>query len=135
MNYPQAKDLPSWEKLREQFTIFSSWEERYRALLLLSKQLPPVEARFKSPDYEIDGCESKSWLINDGNDIWIDSQARIIKGMMVIILTLVNQPPVADLNQINIVGTLDKLGLRHYISQSRINGIQAIWQQIIALNT
>ncbi|MFM2484221.1 SufE family protein [Celerinatantimonas yamalensis] len=135
MNYPQSENIPSWSDLCELFQQAKSWEERYRQLLLLAKKLPPLSESQHRAEYEVQGCESRSWVYLHDEAIWLDSEARIIRGLMVVLLVVIHHHCIQDISTINIIERLETLGLRHYISDSRINGIQAIWQNINYLHT
>lgn len=133
MIYPQAAALPDWQQLQTLFSSAKSYEERYRQLLLLGKKLPAMPENYRREQSEVSGCESRSWVYSENNQLWCDSEARIIKGLMAIILSLVNYSNHQSIKSIDLISKLEQLGLRHYISESRINGTQAIWRQIIVL--
>ena len=50
------------ETLRQQFAPLNQWEDKYRQLILLGKQLPPLPADLKQDNIEIAGCENRVWL-------------------------------------------------------------------------
>ncbi|CAG9297000.1 SufE family protein [Celerinatantimonas diazotrophica] len=135
MIYPQTSSLPDWQSLQVLFTSATSYEERYRQLLLLGKKFPAMPEDYRQEQNEVSGCESRSWVYTEKNQLWCDSEARIIRGLMTILLSLVNHSDYQSIKSIDLIAKLEQLGLRHYISESRINGIQAIWQQLSALQT
>ncbi|MFM2480007.1 SufE family protein [Celerinatantimonas sp. YJH-8] len=133
MNYPQLiQQVLTWDKLETQFQSLSSGEERYRQLLLLGKALPRIEPEKCIAKNEVQGCESKSWFYSDDQNIWIDSEARVIRGLIYLLLLLCQhtQDP-ALLMQLDLPAILNKLKLQQFLSTSRINGIQAIWSLLI----
>lgn len=50
------------ETLRQTFTPLSQWEDKYRQLILLGKQLPALPDDLKARAKEIAGCENRVWL-------------------------------------------------------------------------
>ncbi|CAG9000877.1 MAG: Sulfur acceptor protein CsdE [Candidatus Celerinatantimonas neptuna] len=136
MNFPQLAKQPSWDDIHHSFKQMNSWEERYRQLLLLGKQLTAIPAENQDKKIAISGCESKTWFYIDQNhQLWLDSEARIIRGIIIILLTLITYNNKDSFISINLIDVLDDLGLKNYISHSRINGINSIWNKIIELHS
>ena len=48
--------------LLQTFTPLSQWEDKYRQLILLGKQLPALPDDLKARAKEIAGCENRVWL-------------------------------------------------------------------------
>lgn len=135
MIFPQLAEQPTWDEIHYSFKQMNSWEERYRKLLLLGKQLTNIPVEYQDKKIAISGCESKTWFYVDHNQqLWLDSEARIIRGIIIILLALIMHNKDAFVS-INIINILDNIGLKSYISNSRINGINAIWNKLIALHS
>nr|WP_227981364.1 SufE family protein [Agarivorans sp. B2Z047] len=120
------------EQIEQRFVNCKSWEERYRQLLLLSKVLGPMDSQYQIQENLVQGCESDVWLYYANTQLLVDSNAKIIKGLLVIVLASFAQD--AENTQITFSQTLDKLGLAHHLSESRNNGITAILQRIAKLS-
>ncbi|GAB1620934.1 SufE family protein [Agarivorans albus] len=120
------------EQIEQRFVNCKSWEERYRQLLLLSKVLGPMDSQYQTQENLVQGCESDVWLYYANTQLLIDSNAKIIKGLLVIVLASFAQD--AENTQITFSQTLEKLGLAHHLSESRNNGITAILQKIAKLS-
>ncbi|WP_432452699.1 SufE family protein [Agarivorans sp. QJM3NY_29] len=119
------------EHIEQIFQPCQSWEERYRQLLLLSKQLQPIDPQYQTEQHKVIGCESDVWLHYHQGQLQIDSNARIIKGLLVILLACIAEYPLqTEPAKILFRKTLTQLGLAQHLSESRNNGITAIWQQI-----
>ncbi|GDY25918.1 cysteine desulfurase, sulfur acceptor subunit CsdE [Agarivorans sp. Toyoura001] len=130
INTPQIElDL---EAITLRFADCGAWEERYRQLLLLAKQLKPMDVSLKIEEKQVEGCESEVWLHLHDNKLYVDSNARIIKGLLVIVLACLNKPTKEAKALFN--HTLQELGLAHHLSESRNNGISAIWREISSLD-
>ena len=92
------------ETLRNTFAPLSQWEDKYRQLIMLGKQLPALPDELKAQAKEIAGCENRVWL-----------------GYTV--TELQAQSPLA---------LFDELGLRAQLSASRSQGLNALSEAIIA---
>lgn len=119
------------ETLRQQFAPLTQWEEKYRQLILLGKQLPPLPGDLKQADIEIAGCENRVWLGHtrqaDGTlHFYGDSEGRIVRGLLAILLTAVEGKTPEQLASKDPLALFDTLGLRAQISASRSQGLDAL---------
>ncbi len=82
---------------------FTQWEDKYRQLILLGKQLPALPDALKTAEIEIAGCENRVWLGHqqraDGTlHFFGDSEGRIVRGLLAVLLTAVEgKTPAAEL--------------------------------------
>lgn len=119
------------DSLRTQFSIFRQWEERYRQLILLGKQLPALPDALKSDDIELNGCENRVWLghqlMDDGRlHFFGESEGRIVRGLLAVLLTAVEGKTAAQLQQDDPLALFEQLGLKELLSASRSAGLQAM---------
>ncbi|OON39584.1 cysteine desulfurase, sulfur acceptor subunit CsdE [Izhakiella australiensis] len=117
--------------LQQQFSAFQHWEERYRQLIMLGKQLPALDESLKQPDIELDGCENRVWLgcqpREDGTlHFYGDSEGRIVRGLLAVLLTAVEGQPAQTLRRDDPLALFDQLGLRQQLSASRGAGLEAL---------
>ncbi|MBY4953421.1 cysteine desulfurase sulfur acceptor subunit CsdE [Pantoea sp. DY-17] len=124
-------DLITAASLTEKFSYFHQWEDRYRQLIQLSRQLPALAEEFKTPDIELTGCENRVWLssqlLNNGTlHFYGDSEGRIVRGLLAVLLTAVEGKTPADLLQQDPLALFDTLDLRAQLSASRSSGLQAL---------
>ena len=72
---------------------FKSWEERYRQIIAWGRKLPSMSEELKSETVTISGCESQVWFVSEQrNERWhfcADSDARIVRGLIAIVLAFV----------------------------------------------
>ncbi|OWF70897.1 cysteine desulfurase sulfur acceptor subunit CsdE [Yersinia frederiksenii] len=121
--------------LIETFSADKQWEDRYRRLILLAKQLPPLPASLKQNELELTGCENRVWLGHqrqpDGRlHFYGDSEGRIVRGLLAVILTAVEGKTPQQVLAEDSLELFDKLGLRQQLSTSRASGLQALAQGI-----
>ena len=112
-----------------------AWEERYRALIQLGKQLPAVPPEWRGEEQELPGCESQVWLLShqDGAGIWhfaADSQARIVRGLLAVVLAALNHQSAETIRATDMAGYFETLQLAKHLSPSRGNGLRAMVEAI-----
>ncbi len=122
----------TFEKIENDF-LKLSWQDRYKYIIRLAKVLPALDEKFKSKDNLVKGCQSQVWLTcelkNHKLHFMADSDALIVKGLIVIALSIYNQKtPPEILNTSNTF--IEKLGLNKYLTQTRTGGLAAIIKQI-----
>lgn len=118
----------------ETFSAPLSWEQRARLLMQWGERLPFLPDDEKTDQHLVDGCESKVWLLADFSDgHWqfrAASDARLIRGLVALLLARVNGLPAAELQSIDLNHWFDQLGLSRQLSPSRSNGLNAVLQRI-----
>ncbi|SUB42203.1 SufE-like protein [Pasteurella multocida subsp. septica] len=117
--------------MKEQFLNTKSWEERYRLIIQAGKQLPfPTEQQLTEMQ-PISGCEAKVWFkITEKNDRTFDfqaySEARIINGLLWILLQEIQGKTVEQLKQFDLTTYFTELGIAQRLSSTRLNGLKQI---------
>lgn len=124
-------DLITEASLTEKFAHFHQWEDRYRQLIQLSRQLPALPEDLKTAEIELSGCENRVWLSsqlqsNGTLHFYGDSEGRIVRGLLAVLLTAVEGKTPATLLQQDPLALFDTLGLRAQLSASRSSGLQAL---------
>lgn len=130
-------ELITVASLKEKFAACPGWEERYRQLIQLGKQLPPLPDALKSADIELSGCENRVWLghqrLPDGSlHFYGDSEGRIVRGLLAVLLTAVERQSPETLQQQDPLQLFDELGLRAQLSASRSSGLDALARAVRA---
>lgn len=117
----------------DRFTKFSSWEDRYKMIISLGKELPPFPEEEKVEDKLIKGCQSQVWLIAEFRDGKVyysgDSDAMIVKGLLALVLSIFSDQNPHDIIKFQ-PEFLTQIGLNVHLSQSRSNGLAAMIKQI-----
>ena len=118
-----------------QFAKVKGWDSRHRQIMLLGKQLKRLDKKFRDEQSLINGCESLAWLVAHKNAQGVyhfetDSDAKIIRGLMVIVLAAFNNKTAEQIRVFDIEGYFTTLGLMQHLSPSRGNGILAIVDKI-----
>jgi cysteine desulfuration protein SufE len=121
----------------ETFNASLSWEQRARLLMQWGERLPAMTDEEKIDDHLVDGCESKVWLLGDVIDgHWqfrAASDARLIRGLVALLLARVNGLSAQELQQVDLTDWFKQLGLSRQLSPSRSNGLNAVLQKMRGL--
>ncbi len=122
------------EELLEKFKNCDRWEDRYKLIISMGKQLPEMTSSERVDDILIKGCQSQVWLsahLNEKGNIEFkgDSDAMIVKGLISLLLSIYND---VDADEI-LTEPLDffkKMGFESQLTPSRANGLYAMIKQI-----
>lgn len=118
------------ETLKQTFAPLQQWEDKYRQLILLGKQLPALSDNLKAQAKEIAGCENRVWLgvsaSGEKLHFFGDSEGRIVRGLLAVLLTAIEGKSAAELLAHSPLALFDELGLRAQLSASRGQGLIAL---------
>ena len=53
------------EDILDTLGFFDSWEDRYKYIIDLGKELPPLPAELHTEDRLVRGCQSQVWIDTD----------------------------------------------------------------------
>ena len=56
------------DEVIEQFQDFTDWMDKYQLLIDLGGELEPLDAKYKTEQNLIDGCQSRVWVQCDMTD-------------------------------------------------------------------
>ena len=82
--------LDAQNEIVEEFRFFDSWMDRYQYLIDLGRKLPPLEAQELEDENLLEGCQSRVWLLIDGDAgqvrIRANSDAAIVSGLIALLI-------------------------------------------------
>ena len=120
------------------FAHCASWEQRARLLMQWGQKLPELADADKNEANRVHGCESQVWLVGElNNGHWqfsASSDARLIRGLVALLLARVNGLPSEALQLVDLPGWFNQLGLSRQLSPSRSNGLNAVLQRMRELS-
>lgn len=118
----------------ESISFFDTWEDRYRYMIDLGKELPKMPEEFRTDDRLVPGCQSQVWIQTESNDerliFSVDSDALIVKGLLAIIMAAYNQKTREEILEFDIEDYFEKLDLLKHLSPTRGNGLRAMVDKI-----
>jgi cysteine desulfuration protein SufE len=120
--------------IEAEFDAFDDWDDKYRLLIDLGRALPPMPDALKTEATRVRGCASQVWLypVRDGETLHFeaDSDAAIVKGLVAMVLTLVQDRRAADIDIAVVKAKLDALGLARHLSSNRTQGLASMLARI-----
>ena len=127
-------------ELTEAFEMFDAWEDRYRFLIDMGRDLPVFPASEKTDANIVHGCQSQVWMIADSEDnqhieFLADSDSTIVKGLIAILRSVYSGYTPREIIDFDVQGLLEKLGLDQHLSMGRRNGLAGMVTRIKTLAT
>ena len=124
----------TFDDVEAEFEAFDDWDDRYRLLIELGRTLEPMPDALKTDATRVRGCASQVWLYPTRNGdtlhFMADSDAAIVKGLVALVLLLVQDQPAAAVNVADIRTRLDQLGLAKHLSSNRTQGLASMIARI-----
>jgi len=126
------------EDLVTDFEFFDNWEDKYKYIIELGKNCPPLNENEKNNENKVDGCASQVWLITKKeklNDKIIlkfkgDSDALIVKGLVVILFSIFSEKSPDEIIKIDAFEKLRNLDLERNLTMQRSNGLSSMVKRI-----
>ena len=127
------------EEIFDNFALLDEWDDRYRYLIELGRQLPPLATEAHSDANKVQGCASQVWLdtVVRGNGAGGpvltfegDSDAHIVRGLIAILFAMYSGRSAKDILSTDAVATFERLGLREHLTPQRSNGFRSMVERI-----
>jgi cysteine desulfuration protein SufE len=123
----------------DNFSVLDDWDDRYRYLIELGRELPPLAEAARSDANKVQGCASQVWLYTnvrpngvDGPVLTFagDSDAHIVRGLIAILFATFSGKTANDILAIDALAVFEKIGLREHLTPQRSNGFRAMVERI-----
>ena len=131
--------LPSIDEIVSNFELLDDWEERYRYLIELGRQMEPLADEAHTDANKVRGCASQVWLTtdvdtDDRGDKRLtfrgDSDAHIVRGLIAILFALYSGKTAKEILALDPFATFDRMGLREHLTPQRSNGLRSMVNRI-----
>ncbi len=122
----------SVEEIREAFSFFDSWEDKYRFVIDLGKDLPHMDPANQTEEHLVRGCQSQVWLVSERDPdsgvmhLSLDSDAHIVRGLIAIVLAAYDGRTPRAILDYDIDALFEELDLLSHLSATRGNGLRAM---------
>lgn len=117
----------------EEFQDFDDWMDKYQLLIDLGNEQEELDAKYKTDDNLIDGCQSRVWLQADLIDgklhLQAESDALIVKGIIALLIRVLNDQTPKDILDADLY-FIEEIGLKEHLSPTRSNGLLAMVKKI-----
>jgi cysteine desulfuration protein SufE len=119
----------------ENFALLDEWDDRYRYVIELGLELPPLADEAHNDANKVQGCASQVWLVThvrpDGAAGPVlafegDSDAHIVRGLVAILLAIYSGKPARDILATDAIALFDRMGLRENLTPQRSNGLRSM---------
>ena len=121
------------------FSVLDDWDDRYRYLIELGRELPPLAESAHSDANKVQGCASQVWLDTtvrpngSGGPVLSfvgDSDAHIVRGLIAILFALYSGKNARDILAIDAIELFEGMGLREHLTPQRSNGFRSMVERI-----
>jgi cysteine desulfuration protein SufE len=123
----------------ENFDYLDEWEDRYRYLIELGRDLEPLDKAAYNDSNKVRGCVSQVWVEtrvardNSGSPVLFlkgDSDAHIVRGLVALLLALYSGQTASRILSIDAHALFARLGLSTHLTPQRSNGLRSMVERI-----
>jgi cysteine desulfuration protein SufE len=127
------------EQIVDNFAALDDWDDRYRYLIELGRELPPLSEAAHNDANKVQGCASQVWLDTTvrpngaGGPVLTfegDSDAHIVRGLIAILFAIYSGRPARDILVTDAVKLFENMGLREHLTPQRSNGFRSMVERI-----
>ncbi|MDP3176099.1 MAG: SufE family protein [Phenylobacterium sp.] len=121
--------------LAGEFDLLGDWEERYRYVIDLGRELAPLTDAERSDANKVRGCASQVWLVTEPQAAGTvtfrgDSDAQIVRGLIAILIRLFSGQTPEAIMAFDPKAAFESLGFAGALSSQRSNGLAAMATRI-----
>lgn len=127
------------EEIIDNFSTLDVWDDRYRYLIELGRELPPLAPGARSDANKVSGCASQVWLDTivqpsgaSGPVLAFagDSDAHIVRELIAILFAIFSNKPAKDILSTDALSLFEQMGLREHLTPQRSNGFRSMVERI-----
>ncbi len=129
---------PTIASIASDFELLDDWEDRYRYVMELGRELPALSDAERTEVNKVRGCASQVWLVTEIDPVSKvmrfrgDSDAHIVKGLVAILLTVMNGKTADEIAVVDPLAVFAGLGLKEHLTPQRSNGLASMVARIKA---
>ena len=128
----------TFNEIIENFGFLDDWEDRYRYLIELGKDLAPLPEAEMNEESRVLGCASQVWVITSVDHNGIEpvlsfrgqSDAHIVKGLVALTLALDSGRTAREILAIDALDLFRRIGLSEHLTPQRSNGVRSMIDRI-----
>ena len=123
----------------DNFSVLDDWDDRYRYLIELGRELPPLAEAAHNDANKVQGFASQVWLDTGvrpngaGGPVLTfagDSDAHIVRGLIAILFAIYSGKAAKDILASDALALFERLGLREHLTPQRSNGFRSMVERI-----
>lgn len=120
-------------QVKNRFLQFQDWEDRYKELIKIGRDLIPYPEDKRDEKYKVKGCQSQVWLFPEFREgkvyFYADSDAVLVKGIVGLLVSVYSDATPEDILSTK-PDFLKEVGITEHLSMNRSNGLAAMMKQI-----
>lgn len=129
------------DEIVENFELLDDWDDRYRYLIELGRELEPLSEAAHNDENKVRGCASQVWvetIVRRDNgseprlDLRGDSDAHIVRGLITLVFALYSGKTGRAIVETDVQPVFERLGLSQHLTPQRSNGVRAMVERIKA---
>ena len=127
------------DEIIENFEFLDDWDDRYRYLIELGRELEPLPEAAHNDANKVRGCASQVWLLTsvekgpDGAPVLKllgDSDAHIVRGLVALTLAFFSGRPAREIIEADAQKLFKGLGFEQHLTPQRSNGLRSMVERI-----
>jgi cysteine desulfuration protein SufE len=133
--------MTTLDEIIDNFSLLEEWDDRYRYVIELGRDLAPLSERDRTDANKVQGCASQVWLATtvraDGQGGPVltfcgDSDAHIVRGLIAILFAMFSGKHAGEILSSDAITLFERLGLREHLTPQRSNGFRSMVERIRA---
>jgi cysteine desulfuration protein SufE len=121
------------DRIIEEFSMFDDWMDKYALLIEMGNSLTPLDEKYKTESYLIEGCQSRVWLyagLEDGKIFYRgQGDAVLVNGIVSLLINVLSGHTPGEILNADLY-FIEQTGLREHLSPTRSNGLVAMLKQM-----
>jgi cysteine desulfuration protein SufE len=131
--------MDAFAQLVEDFELLGEWEDRYRYVIELGRELEPLDESLRTPQNKVQGCVSQVWVHTRVDKPGTahpvlhfvgDSDAHIVRGLIAILFRLYSDKSAQHILDTDAIALLRRLGLEEHLTPQRSNGLRSMVERM-----
>ena len=127
------------QEIIDNFSALDDWDDRYRYLIELGRDLPPLAEAAHSTANKVQGCASQVWLDTSvrpngtGGPVLMfegDSDAHIVRGLIAILFAIFSGKHAEEILATDALALFEHMGLGEHLTPQRSNGFRSMIERI-----
>jgi cysteine desulfuration protein SufE len=123
------------DEIIDNFSLLDDWDDRYRYLIELGRELAPLPAAAHNDGNKVQGCASQVWLDTSvrpngaGGPVLTfegDSDAHIVRGLIAVLFAVYSGKSAKDILATDAIALFERMGLREHLTPQRSNGFRSM---------
>ncbi|NNE42007.1 MAG: SufE family protein [Marinicaulis sp.] len=130
--------MANFHDIRADFEFIDDWDERYKYLIDLGRDLAPYPENQRDAAHKVRGCASQVWVHTERSDdnalkIYGDSDAHIVKGLIALLIALYSGKTPEEILAVDPEAALAPFDLKDHLTPQRSNGLHSMVNRIRAI--